>query len=145
MPSSHTSNNNAKNSQRGWAKSCSTSTPSLKPQDKTKITNLYYTRHPNDTSPTSTTHILYILAVSMHYVPIVAAKSHWIMADLLDWYLGDGHVMDMTFSPIRELRLYIHLPILDRNTIFVPFSCAIDGIGTHKANKGLDHELSAWK
>ena len=53
--------------------------------------------------------------------------------------------MDMTFTPTGKLRLHIHLPILDRNPIIVPFSCAIDGIGTHKANKGLDHEMSAWK
>lgn len=52
-------------------------------------------------------------------------------------------MMDMTFTPNRELRLYTHFPILDINTIFVPFSCAIDDIGTHKANKGLDHEMSA--
>jgi hypothetical protein len=67
------------------------------------------------------------------------------MADLLNSYLGEGHVMDMTFTPTGKLRLHIHLPILDRNPIIVPFSCAIDGIGTHKANKGLDHEMSAWK
>ena len=53
--------------------------------------------------------------------------------------------MDTTPTPNWVPELYIHFPILDEIAIMVPFSCAFADIGTHKANKGLDHEVSAWK